>query len=43
MGLGYALTEDFPTDENGRPTNMTLRSLGIIRPKYMPEVDVILI
>ncbi len=23
MGLGYALTEDFPTDENGRPTNMT--------------------
>ena len=43
MGLGYALTEDFPTDEHGRPTNMTLRSLGIIRPKDMPEVDVILI
>ncbi len=43
MGLGYALTEDFPTDELGRPTNMTLRSLGIIRPKDMPEVDVILI
>ncbi len=43
MGLGYALTEDFPTDENGHPTNMTLRSLGIIRPKDMPDVDVILI
>ena len=43
MGLGYALTEDFPTDENGRPTNMTLRSLGIIRPKDMPDVDVILV
>jgi aldehyde oxidoreductase len=43
MGLGYALTEDFPTDETGRPTNMTLRSLGIIRPKDMPEVEVVLV
>ena len=43
MGLGYALTEEFPTDANGRPTNMTLRSLGILRPKDMPDVDVILI
>jgi len=43
MGLGYALSEDFPTDEEGRPTNMTLRSLGIIRPKDMPQVDVILV
>jgi xanthine dehydrogenase molybdenum-binding subunit len=43
MGLGYAITEDFPTDENGRPTNMTLRSLGILRPKDMPDVDVILV
>ncbi len=43
MGLGYALTEDFPCDDLGAPTNMTLRSLGIIRPKDMPEVDVILI
>ena len=40
MGLGYALTEDFPSDENGFPTNMTLRSLGIIRAKDMPPVDV---
>ena len=43
MGLGYALSEDFPCDEEGRPTNMTLRSLDIIRPKDMPDVEVILI
>jgi len=44
MGLGYALSEDFPTDpETGRPTNMTLRSLGILRAKDMPEVEVILV
>jgi xanthine dehydrogenase molybdenum-binding subunit len=43
MGLGYALSEDFPSDHTGRPTNMTLRSLGIIRPKDMPPVDVVLV
>ncbi|MDQ3501246.1 MAG: molybdopterin-dependent oxidoreductase [Actinomycetota bacterium] len=43
MGLGYALSEDFPCDKEGRPTNMTLRSLEIIRPKDMPPVEVILI
>ncbi|MBK5267025.1 MAG: molybdopterin-dependent oxidoreductase [Acidimicrobiia bacterium] len=43
MGLGYALTEDFPTDADGRPTNMTLRSLGILRPKDVPEIEVILV
>ncbi|MFN8035145.1 MAG: molybdopterin cofactor-binding domain-containing protein [Acidimicrobiia bacterium] len=43
MGLGYALSEEFPCDEQGRPTNMTLRSLGILRAKDMPEVDVILV
>ena len=43
MGLGYALSEDFPGDSEGRPLNMTLRSLEIIRPKDMPPVDVILI
>ncbi|MDQ3782845.1 MAG: molybdopterin-dependent oxidoreductase, partial [Actinomycetota bacterium] len=43
MGLGYALTEDFPTDADARPTNMTLRSLGIIRPRDMPPVEVILV
>jgi xanthine dehydrogenase molybdenum-binding subunit len=43
MGLGYALTEEFPSDEKGMPTNMTFRSLGIIRPKDMPEVETILV
>ncbi len=43
MGLGYALSEDFPADAEGRPTNMTLRSLGILRAKDMPPVDVILV
>ena len=44
MGLGYALTEDFPSDpETGFPTNMTLRSLGILRAKDVPQIDVILV
>ena len=43
MGLGYALSEDFPADPDGRPKNMTLRSLGILRAKDMPPVDVVLI
>ncbi len=41
MGLGYALSEDFPTDPaTGFPTNMTLRSLGILRAKDVPDIDV---
>ena len=40
MGLGYALTEDFPSDERGFPVNMTLRSLGILRAKDVPQIDV---
>ena len=43
MGLGYALTEDFPTDELGRPTKDTLRALGILRPKDTPEIEAILV
>jgi len=43
MGLGYALSEGFPCDEKGRPKNTTLKSLGVIRPKDMPPVDVILV
>ena len=43
MGLGYALSEEFPTDEAGMPTNMTLRSLGILRPKDVPEIEVHLV
>jgi xanthine dehydrogenase molybdenum-binding subunit len=43
MGLGYALTEGFPCDPDGRPRNSTFRSLDIIRPKDMPPVEVLLI
>jgi xanthine dehydrogenase molybdenum-binding subunit len=43
MGLGYALSEDFPCNEEGRPQNMTLRSLGIIRAKDVPPIEVILV
>ena len=43
MGLGYALTEEFPTDELARPTKHTLRSLGILRAKDMPEVETIIV
>ncbi|MDH3517695.1 MAG: molybdopterin-dependent oxidoreductase, partial [Acidimicrobiia bacterium] len=43
MGLGYALSENFPTDEQAAPTNMTLRSLGILRPKDIPEIEVRLV
>ena len=44
MGLGYALTEDFPADpETGFPTFSTLRQLGILRPKDVPPIDVILV
>jgi xanthine dehydrogenase molybdenum-binding subunit len=43
MGLGYALTEDFPSDATGFPTNMTLRSLGILRAKDVPPIEVHLV
>ncbi len=43
MGLGYALSEDFPCDDQGRPQNMTLRSLGIIRAKDVPPIETILV
>ncbi|MFC0080970.1 molybdopterin cofactor-binding domain-containing protein [Aciditerrimonas ferrireducens] len=43
MGLGFALSEAFPADEEGRPTHLTLRSLGIIRPKDVPPMEVRLI
>ena len=43
MGLGYALTEQFPSDDLGFPTNKTLRSLGILRAKDVPAIDVILV
>ena len=43
MGLGYALTEEFPTDDLARPMKHTLRSLGILRAKDMPEVEAIIV
>jgi xanthine dehydrogenase molybdenum-binding subunit len=44
MGLGYALTEDFPSDPvTGFPINMTLRSLGILRAKDVPPIEVHLV
>lgn len=44
MGLGYALSEDFPADAaTGFPTNMTLRSLGILRAKDVPAIEVQLV
>jgi xanthine dehydrogenase molybdenum-binding subunit len=42
MGLGYALSEDFPSTD-GVPDSLRLRDLGIVSAKHMPDVDVILI
>jgi xanthine dehydrogenase molybdenum-binding subunit len=42
MGLGYALSENF-TSTKGVPDSLTLRDMGIVPAKHMPEVDVILI
>jgi xanthine dehydrogenase molybdenum-binding subunit len=42
MGIGYALSEDFPA-VGGRPVSLKLRDLGIVPAKYTPPVDVILI
>jgi xanthine dehydrogenase molybdenum-binding subunit len=42
MGLGYALSEDFPST-GGIPDALGLRDMGIVLAKHMPDVDVILI
>jgi selenium-dependent xanthine dehydrogenase len=42
MGLGYALSEDFPCT-GARPDSLLLRDLGILKAKHTPPVDVILI
>ena len=42
MGLGYALSENFPSTR-GVPDSLLLRDTGILRAKEMPPVDVILI
>jgi xanthine dehydrogenase molybdenum-binding subunit len=43
MGLGFALSEDFPADENGRPKSLSLNRLGILRPSEMPPIEVLLV
>jgi xanthine dehydrogenase molybdenum-binding subunit len=42
MGLGYALSEDFPST-GGIPSALGLRSMRVVQAKNMPDVDVILI
>lgn len=42
MGLGYALSENFPST-GGVPHSLAMRDFGLIPAKHMPEVDVILI
>ena len=39
MGLGYALTEDFPSDETGIPCRNT-SAIGNRRAKDIPKIDV---
>ncbi len=42
MGLGYALTEDFPC-ERGVPKHRTVKSLRVLRAHQMPRVECIFI
>ncbi len=42
MGLGYALSEDFPCTD-GVPDSLRLRDLGILKAKDTPEIEVILV
>lgn len=42
MGLGYALTEELPC-EDGVPVTFSLREIGVLRARDMPEVQVILV
>ena len=42
MGLGYALSEDFPCT-GGRPDSLNLKDLGILRAAHTPPIEVILI
>jgi len=42
MGLGQALSEEFVV-EGGMPVNQTLKSLHIVPPTGMPDVEVILV
>jgi CO/xanthine dehydrogenase Mo-binding subunit len=40
MGLGYAVSEDFPL-KDGRPVSLRFNDLGIIKAKDMPPVEVV--
>ena len=42
MGLGYALSEDFPCTD-GVPDSLLMRDLGILKAKDTPEIEVILV
>jgi xanthine dehydrogenase molybdenum-binding subunit len=42
MGLGYALSEDFPCT-GGHPNSTRLRDLGILKAEHTPDVEVILV
>jgi xanthine dehydrogenase molybdenum-binding subunit len=42
MGLGYALSENFPST-GGRPNSLLLRDCGILKAKDTPRIDAILI
>jgi len=42
MGLGYALSEDFPCTE-GRPHSLRLRDCGVLRAAETPELRVLLV
>ncbi|MEW5853856.1 MAG: selenium-dependent xanthine dehydrogenase [Myxococcota bacterium] len=43
MGLGYALSEELATDEDGFPVTTRIRDIGVLRAKHMPKVDVIIV
>ncbi len=42
MGLGYALTEELPC-EDGMPVTFSLREIGVLRARDMPDIEVILV
>jgi selenium-dependent xanthine dehydrogenase len=42
MGLGYALTEELPC-EDGMPVTSSLREIGVLRARDMPQTEVILV
>ncbi len=43
MGLGFALTEELPCDEGGRPVTSSMREIGVLRAKDTPAIEVILV